>query len=154
MPIWIARRGRRATKPTPSQAPATAATIMPTSVAGSTETIAMKISACVIVGSAWPTLSVPGIFSSATRPVSLKAAVVEAKEPTPSVSKKLATKPIAISTGPGRRPAGGASATRRSSCHQRRANHRAAMASAARIRWVIDRLMRPAPCHAGGAPRV
>ena len=40
---------------------------MPISVVMSTSTIAMKMNACTIVGTVWPTLSVPGISSSGTR---------------------------------------------------------------------------------------
>jgi len=46
------------------------------------------------VGTAWPTLSVPGIFSSGTTRPSLYIEVVVANEPTPSMSKKSVTKPI------------------------------------------------------------
>ena len=95
IPIWTRRRGQAATTPAPSQAPATEAAIMPMSVVMSTSTIAMKMKAWAIVGSAWPTFSVPGIFSSGTRRLSLNIDVVGAKEPMPSVSKKLVRKPIA-----------------------------------------------------------
>ena len=68
----------------------------------STSTIAMKMKAWTIVGRAWPTLSVPGIFSSGTRPFSLKIDVVGAKEPMPSVSKKFVRKPMESWIVPGR----------------------------------------------------
>ena len=69
MPIWMRRRGQRDTKPAPSQAPATAAPIISTSVVISTWTTAMKMNACANVGTVWPTFSVPGICaSSTTRP--------------------------------------------------------------------------------------
>ena len=68
---------------------------MPMSVVMSTSTIAMKMNAWAIVGRACPTLSVPGIFSSGTRRLSLNMDVVGANEPMPSVSKKLVRKPIA-----------------------------------------------------------
>ena len=62
----------------------------------------MKISACAITGSAWPTSIVPGMSSSGTRRSNRNAAVVVANEPMPSVSKKLVTKPISRSTPSGR----------------------------------------------------
>ena len=49
----------------------------------------------MIVGRVWPTLSVPGIFSSGTTFHALNIAVDVAYEPMPSVSKKLVTKPMA-----------------------------------------------------------
>ena len=64
-------------------------------------TMAMKMKAWAMVGRVYPTLSVPGIFSSATRPRSLSAAVVGAKEPIPRVSKKQATNPSTSSKRPG-----------------------------------------------------
>jgi hypothetical protein len=67
------------------------------SVSGSTVTAAMKISASASVGSAGPTLSVPGINSSGTRRKSLKIAVVGANPPIPRVSKKSVAKPSATS---------------------------------------------------------
>lgn len=45
-------------------APATAAMMQEMSNATSTCTMAMKVTACTIVGSVWPTFSVPGMFSS------------------------------------------------------------------------------------------
>jgi hypothetical protein len=44
---------------------------------------------------------VPGIISSATTRRNLKAAVVGANEPMPSVSKKFVTKPMARCSTPG-----------------------------------------------------
>ena len=78
MPIWILRRDALATNPAPSHEPRTAAAIISTRVFKSTVTMAMKMKAWVIVASVCPTLSVPGIFSSATRRRSLSAAVVGA----------------------------------------------------------------------------
>ena len=52
------------------------------------------MNACVIVGSVWPTFSVPGIRRSGTILKNLKIAVVGANEPMPSVSKKFVTKPV------------------------------------------------------------
>ena len=48
--------------PAPNQAPSAAATIMLTSVSGSTVTAAMNMSASLSAGSACPELSVPGMF--------------------------------------------------------------------------------------------
>jgi hypothetical protein len=62
-------------------------------VSGSTAIAVVKMMACVIVGSAWPTFSVPGISSSGIRLRNLIQAVVDANEPMPSVSKKFAMKP-------------------------------------------------------------
>lgn len=62
IPICTERRGKRDTNPAPSHAPTTEAKISKTSVAGSTATMTMKIAASTIVGSACPTLSVPGIL--------------------------------------------------------------------------------------------
>jgi len=42
----------------------------------------------------WPALRVPGMSWSGTMRVNLKMDVVVAKEPMPSVSKKLVTKPV------------------------------------------------------------
>ncbi len=102
IPICTRRRGQEATTPAPSQAPATEAAIMPISVVMSTSTMAMKMKACTIVGSAWPTFNVPGIFSSGTRPFSLNIDVVGANEPMPSVSKKLVRNPMESCVVPGR----------------------------------------------------
>ncbi len=54
--------------------------------------------ACAIVGSVWPTFSVPGIRRSGTILKNLKIAVVGANEPMPSVSKKFVTKPVPSSS--------------------------------------------------------
>ena len=56
------------------------------------------MNACVIVGSVWPTFSVPGISRSGTILKNLKIAVVGANEPMPSVSKKLVTNPVPSSS--------------------------------------------------------
>src|SRR5579885_2988839 len=114
MPRRTRRRLHPATALAPSQAPTTAAAIMSTSVRGSTSTMAMKTSACTTDGSAWPTLSVPGSRRSGTRWKARKSAVVGANDPTPSVSKKFVTAPMArlfVST-----PASGA----RTACARRR----------------------------------
>ena len=116
MLAWTVRRGSRATIPAPNQAPSAAAAIMLTRVSGSTVTAAMKISASVRAGSAWPEFRVPGMFSSGTRLKILKIAVVGAKQPMPSVSKKLVTKPVTSSASGGRRLS--ARARRRSSRNQ------------------------------------
>ncbi len=62
------------------------------------------MNAWVMVGSAWPTFSVPGISSSGTSFRSLKIEVVGANEPMPSVSKKFVTKPMAARNQDGRLP--------------------------------------------------
>src|SRR5713101_1866656 len=54
-----------------------------------------------IVGSVWPTLRVPGMSFTGTICWSLYAAVVVAKDPIPSVSKKLVTNPISKCAGDG-----------------------------------------------------
>jgi len=59
------------------------------------------MNACVTAANAWPPLSVPGMTSSGTSFHSLKAAVVGANEPMPSVSKKFVTKPIVSWSGVG-----------------------------------------------------
>ena len=56
----------------------------------------MKIAASTTVGSACPTLSVPGMRSSGTKRKNLNSDVVVANDPIPSVSKKFVTNPIAI----------------------------------------------------------
>ena len=75
--------------------------IIPMSVVTSTSTVATKTNVCTTVGNAWPAFSVPGICSSGMRWRNLKIAVVVAKEPMPSVSKKLVTKPVTESRNPG-----------------------------------------------------
>ncbi len=81
--------------------------IIPMSVVTSTSTVATKTNVCTTVGNAWPAFSVPGICSSGMRWRNLKIAVVVAKDPMPSVSKKLVTKPVTVSRNPGRsRPPG------------------------------------------------
>jgi hypothetical protein len=87
------RRGRRETTPAPNQAPSTEAAIMLMSVTGSTVTAAMKMRASVRVGRACPTFSVPESAHRARAGRGLKAAVVGANPPMPSVSKKSVTKP-------------------------------------------------------------
>src|SRR3970040_31222 len=52
------------------------------------------MSACATVGSACPTFSVPGIFSSDTSFHKRNIVVVVAKDPMPSVSKKLVRRPM------------------------------------------------------------
>ncbi len=47
------------------------------------------------VGTMCPTFNVPGMFASSTTPFSLYSDVVVANDPTPSVSKKSVTAPIA-----------------------------------------------------------
>src|SRR5713226_6323197 len=54
------------------------------------------MNACAMVGSVWPTLSVPGMSFTGTMVRSLYTAVVVANEPMPSVSKNAVTKPIAV----------------------------------------------------------
>ena len=93
IPICTQRRGQLATIPAPNQAPTTDAPISSTRVRMSTFTIAMNRNASSSVGSAWPTFSVPGIFSSGTMCRNLKMLVVGANEPMPSVSKKFVTIP-------------------------------------------------------------
>src|SRR5260221_10480332 len=87
---------------------------MSTSVVISTLTTRMKIMASANVGTAWPTLSVPGMFSSATTPPSLNIDVVVANEPTPSVSRKSVTKPMPSWSGVGHTGAPGGRARRAS----------------------------------------
>ena len=101
MPIWMRRRGQPATTPAPSHAPATAAAIMSTSVFISTSTTRTKMMASAKVGTECPTLSVPGMFSSLTTFPSLNIDVVDAKEPTPRVSRKSVTKPMPSWRGDG-----------------------------------------------------
>src|SRR6266702_2615467 len=127
----MARRGRRATTPTPSHAPSTAAAIRLISVVRSTVTAVMKISAWMTVGVAWPALSVPGICSSGGWRRSLKIAVVGAKDPMPSVSKKFVTNPIAPSVSPGSDDGAAGSRVRaRSSRYQRAMYHKVSAPSA------------------------
>ena len=71
MPSCTRRRDHVDTTPAPSHAPATAAAIIVSSVLMSTSTTRMKMNASAKVGTEWPTLSVPGMFSSATRPPNL-----------------------------------------------------------------------------------
>src|SRR5262249_34704105 len=58
--------------------------------------------ACAIVGSVWPTCSVPGISFTGTRSNSLYTAVVVANDPIPSVSKNAVTKPMIVCSSVGR----------------------------------------------------
>ena len=58
-----------------------------------------------MVGSAWPVFSVPGTSRSSTIFVSLKIVVVVAKEPMPSVSKKLVKNPTNVWSSEGKPPA-------------------------------------------------
>ena len=112
IPSWIRRRGQPETTPAPSQAPAVAAPIMSVSVFASTSTamMRMEMTASAKVGIMWPTLSVPGMFSSATTPPSLKSEVVGANDPIPSMSKKSVTIPIPSWRMVGRRRPGRAGA--------------------------------------------
>lgn len=105
MPTWMRRRGQRATTPAPSHAPSTEEPIRLARVAMSTSTIAMKMKACATTGRVWPTCIVPGMRSSGTRSWILYQDVVGANDPIPSVSKKLVTNPMAVSSGDGS-PAG------------------------------------------------
>ena len=57
----------------------------------------MKMKAWITTGGVWPTIIVPGMFSSGTTCLSLKSDVVGANDPIPNVSKKLVTKPTAFS---------------------------------------------------------
>ena len=70
--------------------------------------------ACTSTGGVCPTCMVPGMCSSETTSRSLKSEVVGAKEPIPSVSKKLVTNPIPSSSGEVRSPG-----SERSTFHQR-----------------------------------
>jgi len=101
IPICTYSRGRRATRPAPTQAPATDAEISEIRVIGSTPRMLIKIKASTNVGKVCPTLSVPGIRSSGTSRKNLKHDVVGANEPIPSVSKKFVTNPITNSIGRG-----------------------------------------------------
>ena len=74
-----------------------AAAIIDTSVLISTSMLPVKRKACAIVGSVWPTLSVPGITRSSTELRNFQIEVVVANEPMPSVSKKLVTNPMSSS---------------------------------------------------------
>ena len=67
IPSCTARRDSEATTPAPIHPPATQTAISTVICQGSTATTLMKNSACVTTGSAWPTISVPGINSSGTR---------------------------------------------------------------------------------------
>src|SRR5882724_8771745 len=93
----MARRGSRLTIPAPSQAPTVALPTMAVRRSGSTATDVTKMAVSTNAEALWPTFNVPGMSSSAGRPRSLKSAVVGAKEPIPSASKKSVTKPMAIS---------------------------------------------------------
>jgi len=79
----------------PSSPPISKAIMQPTSSTGSTSTPSKirKITACAMVGSEWPTSIVCGISRSGTSLRNLNQAVVGAKEPMPSVSKKLVSAP-------------------------------------------------------------
>ena len=92
-PIWILRFGRPLTIPAPNHAPITLAPIIATRVNDSTWITVMNSTPSRKVGSAWPTLSVPGISSSSTTEPSLSTVDVVANDPTPSVSRKSVTKP-------------------------------------------------------------
>ncbi len=80
------------------------APIIKISVRASTGTMRVKMNACAIVGSVWPTLSVPGMRSSGTIFQKRNSAVVGAYDPMPSVSKKFVTKPVATLAGVRRSP--------------------------------------------------
>ena len=97
-----ARTGRRTTSGAPSVAPTTAAAMHAASRIGSTRTRLMKISACAIVGSAWPLFNVAGRKLSGISLRNFSQAVVGANEPMPSVSKKFVTAPSAIASALGR----------------------------------------------------
>ena len=71
MQSWIARRGSRPTTPAPSQAPTVALATIVASSTGSTATTVVKINVSVNAAALCPTLSVPGISSSAGLPRSL-----------------------------------------------------------------------------------
>src|SRR6478609_2229894 len=60
------------------------------------------MNACASVGTMWPTFNVPGMFASSTTFFSLYIDVVVANDPTPSVSKKSVTAPIARCSQVGR----------------------------------------------------
>ena len=102
MNSWIVRRGSRLTRPAPSQAPAVALATMQASSTGSTVTAVTNSTVSRKADAVCPTLSVPGISSSAGLPRNLNSAVVGANEPMPSVSRKSVTSPIAMSASPGR----------------------------------------------------
>ena len=96
MPICICRRGQPATMPAPNHAPATAAPIMPNQGRNLDGDDRDEDEGLGDRGQGVRRRSsVPGIGRSGTRPCNLKMVVVGAKEPIPSVSKKLVTKPIA-----------------------------------------------------------
>src|SRR5437016_5317426 len=97
MNSWIVRRGSRLTSPAPSQAPAAALPTMQASSTGSTATAVTNSTVSRKAEELCPTLSVPGISSSAGAPRNLNSAVVGANEPMPSVSRKSVTTPIAMS---------------------------------------------------------
>src|SRR5579875_3336598 len=147
MPRRTRRRLHPATALAPSQAPTTAAAIMSTSVRGSTSTMAMKTSACTTDGSAWPTLSVPGSRRSGTRWKARKSAVVGANDPTPSVSKKFVTAPMATlgASAP-------ASTARTARARRRQAIHHPAKPPARSTRHPSSTTL--ASAIAAGAPRL
>ncbi len=95
----------------------------------------MKISACAIEGIACPRFRVPGMASSGIKRRARIAAVVGAKEPMPSVSKKLVTKPSSSSNCDGGRRAYGGG-VRRAWRHQAAASASAvaARATSSRVR--------------------
>src|SRR5437763_12513486 len=53
------------------------------------------MNACASVGTMWPTFKVPGMSASSTTCFNLYSDVVVANDPTPSVSKKSVSAPIA-----------------------------------------------------------
>ena len=75
--------------------------IIENNVRVSTGIIATVTNASTTVGSVWPTLSVPGMIRSGTILNARKSAVVVAKEPMPSWSRKFVSQPTPIAPADG-----------------------------------------------------
>ncbi len=91
---WIFFSGRPDTKPAPSQAPIVAAASIPISVIGSTSITVININVFATTGHVQETFNVPGSTLSCICLNPLSKAVLGAKLPIPSVSKKLVINPI------------------------------------------------------------
>src|SRR5947209_885254 len=87
------------------------------------------MNACAIVGSVWPTFSVPGMSFTGTMFRSLNTAVVVANEPMPRVSKNAVTNPIAPWSSVGRSSPPRSTATRYSTRTPARPTNRSVLAS-------------------------
>lgn len=101
---WTIQTRVRITSGAPRSPPISRAITQPTSSTGSTNTPSRirKMNPCVIDGGVWPTSMVHGISRSATILRNLNHAIVGAKDPMPSVSKKLVTAPKRMASAFGR----------------------------------------------------